>query len=1041
MKEMYLLPLLIIFSSLLSAQSSSQLSGTVNNPQAQPVANAALELSQPSRGLTWRTTSSNSGTFQFSGLIPGRYSLLVSAPGFQSESLNDIEIRVAGLATADFKLSVSTTTFTANSSAIPTSTDAQLPSVGLVVDRNFVNNLPLNGRSFQSLLELTPGIVLTNSTTVSAGQFSSNGQRTNANYFMVDGVGGNVGASAVATFSQQAAGTLPGLTVLGGTNSLVTLDALEEFRVQTSTFAPEFGRSPGAQISLATRSGTNRYHGSLFYELRNEKFDANDWFANAAGSRRAPFRLNQFGGTASGPLSIPKLYKGNNRTFFFFAFEGLRLRQPRFQTVQVPTESARRRATGPIQSLLNSFPLPNSPSPFTSPDEGLFRAAFSDPATTNISSLRIDHNFSSRLQLFARFSGSPTERTERVFANQITTTRNNLYTYTLGLNNTISPRLTQEFRFNYSTSDAGFNWDAGEFAGAIKPQDSLLFPSYTSRERASAGFFLGVFLPGISPPNLTQGRSIGNGQRQLNTTGNFAYTASSHQFKFGYDIRLLLPVAAFREYGVSYNFGSISNAIDRGLATISLQSLAPQATMSFPAYSLFAQDNWRITKTLTLNYGLRWEIVPPPSGTRERPIFGPSQASDPLTLTIAPAGTPLWQTRWNNFGPRLGLAWRLSRGFTVRGGVGLFHDLGTGQASRGFNSWPYNTVRTTMNAPFPATASALEPIPFNAPPPYSAEFFITDPSLRQPHTLHWSLGIEKDLSRIGVIDVRYVANRGRQLLFNELLRNRPAIATSPATIVVNPTLFTNNSNVNLSRNASSSNYQSLQVQFQRRAAKNIQTQVSYTLSHAIDNFSDETTQAASLRLYPRNVDRGPADFDVRHNLVVAMTAQYKGFSFDTISRARSGTPINVFTGIDPLNLGLVTALRPDRVLGQPLYLDDPTRPGARAINRAAFANPPAGRFGTLGRNSLRGLAVRQIDFAVRRDLLRRERFRAELRTDFFNIFNTPNFANPSGALNNAAFGIPQNMLGRGLSSGAGALSPLFQIGGPRSIQFALRITL
>jgi hypothetical protein len=1022
------------------AQSTSTLTGTLTTPQNKPLPNATILLKNPTQGRSWQTQSDSKGHYLIPGLLPGTYSAEASAQGFTTESVTGIELLVAGNTTVNFLLSESSATFKTTAQALPPSADRELPSVGLVIGRDFVENLPLNGRSFQSLIELTPGVVITNSTTVSAGQFSVNGQRTNSNYFMVDGVGGNVGASAVATFSQQAAGTLPGLTVLGGTNSLVTLDALQEFRIQTSTFAPEFGRTPGAQVSLATRSGSNQFHGSLFYELRNEKLDANDWFANAAGSSRAPFRLNQFGGTLSGPLSLPKIYSGKNRTFFFAAYEGLRLRQPRFQTVQVPTESARRRATGAIQSLLNAFPLPNAPSPFTNPDEGLFRAAFSDPATTNITSLRLDHNLSSKALLFGRLSVSPTERTERVFANQITTTRSNLYTYTAGLNLTITPRLIHEFRFNYSDSDAGFNWDAGEFAGAIKPQDSLLFPAYTDRNRASAGFFLGVFLPGISPPNLTQGRSIGNRQKQLNFTGNLSYTASSHQFKFGFDIRPMLPTAAFREYGISYNFGSISNAINLGTATVSLQSLAPQASMSFPTYSFFAQDNWRVSQKLTINYGLRWELIPAPSGASGRPIFGPTQVTNPLAISIAPSGTNLWQTRWNNFGPRVGIAYQAWGGTTIRGGIGLFHDLGTGQASRGFNSWPYNTVRTSLNAPFPPSAAALEPIPFNAQPPYSAEFFFTDPNLKQPLTVHWSFGIEKDFRKIGALDVRYVANRGTQLLFNQLLRNRPAIATAPASVVVNPALFGNNSNVNISSNASSSNYQSMQIQFRRRASRSLQSQVSYTWSKAIDNFSDETTQALPLSLYPRDLDRGPADFDVRHNLVLALTYELKGFSFDSIARARSATPVNVFTGTDPLNLGLTTALRPDLISGTPLYLTDPSRPGSRIINRNAF-RVPTNQYGNLGRNALRGLAVSQIDFAVRRNILKRENIRVELRSDFFNILNTPNFANPSGALNNAAFGFSQNMLGRGLSTGAGALSPLFQIGGPRSIQFAIKVIL
>lgn len=1023
---MYLL-FLCLAASASFAQSTSTLSGTVLNPEGKPVSAAMVRVSQPERGLSREAKTGENGQYQFAALFPGTYQVEVTAAGYQPEVLKNVEVLVAGQSTANFKLSASAATFAATAAALPPSSDKELASVGLVIGRDFVENLPLNGRSFQSLIELTPGVVLTNSTTISAGQFSANGQRSNANYFTVDGVGGNVGASSTATFSQQAAGTLPGLSVLGGTNSLVTLDALQEFRIQTSTFAPEFGRTPGAQVSLATRSGTNRFHGSAFYELRNEKLDANDWFANAAGLSRAPFRLNQFGFTVSGPVV-------RNKTFFFVAYEGLRLRQPRFQTVQVPTESARRRASGAVQSLLNAFPLPNAPSPFTNPDEGLFQASFSDPATTNITSVRLDHNFNARLQVFGRFSGSPTSRTERVFANQITTTRSNLYTYTGGLNWTLTPRLVHEFRFNYSDSDAGFNWDAGEFGGAVRPADSLLFPEYTDRNRASAGFFLGVFLPGISPPNLTQGRSIGNIQRQINFTGNVSYTRGNHQYKMGYDIRPMLPVAAFREYGVSYNFGSISNAINNGTATVSLQALAPRASMSFPTYSFFAQDNWRIHPRLTLNYGVRWEVVPAPSGSDERPIYGATQVDAPLTLTLATAGTPLWKTRWNNVAPRAGFAWQLPGQWVVRGGVGLFHDLGTGQAARGFNSWPYNTVRSTVNAPFPAPAAALQPVAFNAPPPYSADFFLSDPNLRQPNTIHWSFGVEREFRRIGALDVRYVANRGDSLLFTEFFRNRPGVT------VVNPALFTNNSNVNILRNAAASNYQSMQVQFRRRAARGLQTQVSYTWSKAIDNFSDETSQAPPISRYSRDLDRAVADFDVRHNLVAAATYEVWGFSFDSIARARSATPVNVFTGVDPLNLGLTTALRPDLIPGVPLYLEDRNRPGGRVINAAAFrANTT--QYGNLGRNALRGLALAQVDFALRRNLWKREGVRVELRGECFNILNAANFTNPPGALNNTAFGIAQSMLGRGLSTGAGALNPLFQIGGPRSVQFSLKIVL
>ncbi len=210
------------------------------------------------------------------------------------------------------------------------------PAVGTIVDRQFVANIPLNGRSFQSLITLTPGVVTVPSNTNQSGQFSVNGQRSSANSFMVDGVSANFGAQPLAFGQTSASGNLPGLTTFGTTQSLTSVDALQEFKVQTSTYAAEYGRQPGGQVSIITRSGTNQFHGSIFDYLRNDVFDANDWFANRAGQAKPPERQNDFGATFSGPVLLPRFgegghqpgYHGRNRTFFFFSYEGLRLDCP-----------------------------------------------------------------------------------------------------------------------------------------------------------------------------------------------------------------------------------------------------------------------------------------------------------------------------------------------------------------------------------------------------------------------------------------------------------------------------------------------------------------------------------------------------------------------------------------------------------------------------------------------------------------------------------------------------------------------------------------
>ena len=197
-------------------------------------------------------------------------------------------------------------------------------AVSTVVDRQFAENLPLNGRSFQTLIQLTPGVVLTTSSYASDGQFSVNGQRADSNYWMVDGVSANIGVSSSSAATDTLSGSLGGFSAQGGTNSLVSVDAMQEFRIQTSTFAPEFGRTPGGQISIVTRSGTNQFHGTAFDYFRNDVLDANNWFNGTSTTPplpKAEERQNDFGGTFGGPII-------KDRTFFFFSYEGLRLRLP-----------------------------------------------------------------------------------------------------------------------------------------------------------------------------------------------------------------------------------------------------------------------------------------------------------------------------------------------------------------------------------------------------------------------------------------------------------------------------------------------------------------------------------------------------------------------------------------------------------------------------------------------------------------------------------------------------------------------------------------
>ena len=452
----------IIFAAILSAQTTTaDLSGILTDEAGAVVPNVTIRAINAATNLERQTVTNSEGAFTILLLPPGKYTLRAERDGFAPVEINDIVLNVNDRRTIRINLKVGAVGATVTVDDTPSLVD-ESPAVSTVVDRQLVENLPLNGRSFQSLLELTPGVVLTRADFFQQGQFSANGQRPNANYFTVDGVSANVGVSGGASLGQTAGGTLPSLAATGGTNSLVSVDALQEFRVQTSSFAAEFGRTPGAQVQLVTRSGTNHLQGSVFNYFRNDALDANDFFANRRGLERAALRQNDFGVTIGGPLPFLNFGEGGSvfnsgedRTFFFFSYEGLRLRQPQTATKVVPTLAARQSATPAARQFLNAFPLPNG----ADLGDGLaeFSASFSTPTNLDATSFRIDHNFNDRLTIFGRYNYSPSDTQSRgaedfLNLSEVLVSRFKTQTLTLGSTYIFNPNVSNDLRFNYSKS-------------------------------------------------------------------------------------------------------------------------------------------------------------------------------------------------------------------------------------------------------------------------------------------------------------------------------------------------------------------------------------------------------------------------------------------------------------------------------------------------------------------------------------------------------------------------------------------------------------
>ena len=980
---------------------------------------------------TRAVSSNDQGEYSVPALLPGPYKITVEANGFKTVHHNGIVLEVDQRARLDFSLTIGSKaeTITVEGSApLLNTSDA---SVSSVIGNRFVENMPLNGRSFSSLIDLTPGVVLTPANTYEQGQFSVNGQRPDANYFMVDGVSANLGnAGSGGLFYQGGAGQLPSTNAFGGTSNLVSLDALEEFRIQTSTFAPEYGRTPGAQVSVLTKSGTNAFHGTAFEYLRNDKLDANNWFANAKGIARPELRQNDFGGVFSGPVRKDKL-------FFFGSYEGLRVRQPQVANTYVPNLASRRNAAAATQPLLNAFPLPNGPD--LGNGTAGFAAGYSDPSRLDSSSIRMDYLPAQRITIFGRYSNAPSRFNQRGGgSNEYGNIRNFKYGsqfLTLGSNQSVTPRLTNELRFNYARVTGHAFYTMDNFGGATPPQDSVLYPSFASPE-SSAFLFLADTVPnGI---RFTTGESGNNWQRQINFTDNLSRMMGAHQLKLGLDYRRITSKTGLYAYYLQAVFVSLSNALANTMPLAYVISRNDDVQLAFTNVSIFAQDTWKARRTLTITYGLRWEYNAAPSSPNGTLPSTVTQINNLATMTVAPQGTKLWDAQKHDFAPRLGIAWQVRPNLVFRAGAGIFYDLGYSSVSDGAGAWPYAQQKMLTNKTFPLSAADEEPPPFSTSPPV-AYLAAVDPNHVSPRTYEWNASVERSFGKTDVITLTYVGAGARKLMRQDLY-NAP-----------NPNF---SGEVDIMRNGASANYNALQAQHRHRFDHGLQALLSYTWSHSIDNVSSDAIYANVPA--GASSDRGSSTYDIRQTFSGAVSydipapgsgiwkSVFGNWSTDSIIYARTAPPVNVVTGQNTFGAFLSAAnsvQRPNLVPGVPVWISDSNVAGGKRINKAAFSVPTGPVQGNLGRNVLNGFGATEVDLTLRRQFKLRERLSLQARADLFNIFNHPNFGPPVNYMTSPLFGQATQMLGSSLGAGGltGGLNPLYQIGGPRSAQFALKL--
>ncbi len=1028
MRLSYALRLFLFFllaSAAAFAQSANgTISGIVVDPSGAAIAHADVQIVNDATGVSYPGATNNEGIYAIPNLPPGIYRIQVSKVGFKTLIKPDITLNVQDALAINFTLPVGAFSETITVQGGAPLVDTQSSSVGTVIDRRFVENLPLNGRSFNTLLQLTPGVVIAPSRSA-PGQYSISGQRATANNFIIDGMSANFGVSQYLGVNGTGVGTSQAFSAIGGTSSLISVDALQEFRVETSSFAPEFGRTPGGQVVLTTRSGTNEFHGGLFEYFRNDVMDANDWFANHAQRPRAPERHNDFGGFLGGSIL-------RDNTFFFVSYEGARLRLPNTQTKQVPSESARNSAPSAFAPFLNAFSIPNGPTSANG-YTAQFTGGYSTSATLDAGSMRIDHKFNDRFSMFGRYNDAPSQfATPVAGVTSLFLTTVNTKTLTLNASMAFSSQVLNSLRANFSTQSSGLAYgtasDQTYGAAALSP-NLIAAPLQASDVLAHFGTLDTTAASYVGP----DGR---NRTRQIDVADDLAITVGLHQLKFGGDYRAIFLDENPVSYIVNASASSVESLLNTGRVSLSVSHYLPSKFLA-QSLSLYAQDAWQATPRLVVTYGVRWEFNPAPSARGTTTVTGWRDVSDPSKISLAPVGSSLWSTTYTNFAPRLGFAYKLTgKGdFVARGGVGVFYDLGLGSASNLGYSFPNsaNTYSASVTLPMVDVRPYLPTI--SVQPPYSGLISGFDPNLKLPRSYQWNLALEKSFNERQVVSATYVGQVGRDQLRQSAL-------------------FAPNANINgdflLTNNSAWSNYNALELQYRKPVSAGLQVLLNYTWSHSLDNASNDVVAALPSNVISAASDYGSSDFDVRHSFSGAVTYALppaaksgivnlltKGWSVDSVIVARTGFPFNGIVILESPDPGLDATSRPDRLPSQPLWIANSVAPGGKVLNPAAFAVPSTPRQGTEKRNDIRGFGLTQVDLTVGRKFSLTNRFDLQFRADAFNVFNHPNFTNPAAYVD---FGGPFLQSTSMLNQGLGGLNSLFQEGGPRSLQLSLKLT-
>ena len=1075
---------------LVGQTTNGLITGTITDPSGGAIGGAQVQVTNKDSGAQRSATSLENGTYNIPQLPPGRYDIVVQKPGFAKEDRNDVQLLVNQSETLDFKLSVATASQTVEVTGTPAELNTTNATLADVVQHQQMVDLPLNGRNFTQLTLLTPGAAPQESgqqgsftVKLGAGAISPsvNGQRGQQNNFTMDGVLNNM-----IYLNTWAISPPP--------------DALQEFNVQSHITDGQFSISSGANINIVTRSGTNQFHGDLWEFFRNDVLDARNFFDQT----KPPYRQNQYGVTFGGPVI-------KDNTWFEAYWEGFRSVQSLSSFASVPTQAMR---NGDFSGVLGSqvgtdslgrpiyqnqifdpntsrpdptnsanvirdpfpgniipasrinpttvlvlqkyYPLPNlNVGPGVLPN---YIFAGSNNTQSDQTGIRVDHRFGDNDMLFGRYnrSNATLSRPESLptYQNSLV---NYAQTFTLGYTHLFGPTVILNIRYGYTNANYGaFDEAAGQAFLTATNFDQLAPAKNGIPLGPQVGISNGYtgtsqFAIPLGPIYNHDGHADLSIVRGTHTIGAGAMIYHIHSFDDGWGQSVSFTQNATSQGGLINGSGSGAASFMLGLPD-SLYGFLGNTSADERGwwYGGYVQDQWQMSKKLTVTYGLRYDFVQPPS-------YGSKIVSGLDVLTgnflVSGAVPPLYphanvrntfyDPHYNGFQPRFGVAYRASQNTVFRTAFAMFDDHNNNLVQETQDpriSWPQGVGASVidLNRGQPTTY-------FNNLPLYNSFFnplqplvaFGSDPRNKIPYAMEYNAGVEQQLPQSMVLSVDYVGSVARHLFIQPVANT--ALYPGSGPIAARQPFPQYGGSFSFDENVGNSSYNALQAKLQKRLSFGLNFLASYTWSKSLDIQSEG--QSGSIEtIYDRSRDWGPSDFNRSQLFVLSGNYQLpfgkgehylsnaNGFATTVLGNwniggiltMNSGQPFDISAGGDIANVG--GGSQRAEVVGQPN--SGFTQSRLEWFNTAAFALPTSYTFGNEGRNNLTGPPVKNLDFIAYKDFLFTERIRLQFRSEFFNILNHTLFGLPDNTVTDSSYGV--------ITSTATGTSP-------REIQFALKL--